>query len=352
MKTFFWCCLLGTLFFSCNTENNDPHVPSPLFIDPNYHGSCDPEVVWNEAKQRWFIYYTARRPALDNTWLQTPIGVISSENLIDWTFEGYCKFDGKEGKKDANATFWAPAIIYGKGKLHMFVTFKSDTLPENGAWGGPGAIVHYETDLDNPVEAWKKVAVMHDSTLNTIDATVFCQGETYHLWYKGKIKGKKKNELYHLTSHDLYDWAHQGFSKSEVFNAQATGHEFEEAPYIFQWKNMYWLLTDPHQGLLVYSSEEGNSWDFQGKILKEGGKRELDNNRARHCSVAVVKDRAFIFYHVEPWRRYDLEEKKGENRVPIFKQALNNRRSVLQMAELEVRDGKLFCDRNKEVRLD
>ncbi|MCU0749041.1 MAG: hypothetical protein MUF13_05780 [Akkermansiaceae bacterium] len=22
-------------------------VPKPLFIDPHYHGSCDPEAVWN-----------------------------------------------------------------------------------------------------------------------------------------------------------------------------------------------------------------------------------------------------------------------------------------------------------------
>ena len=53
-------------------------APAPLFIDPNYHGSCDPEIVWNEHDQSWYIYYTARRPALQNTWLRTPLGVIVS----------------------------------------------------------------------------------------------------------------------------------------------------------------------------------------------------------------------------------------------------------------------------------
>ena len=42
-------------------------VPSPLFTDPNYHGSCDPEVVWNASDNHWYIYYTARPPSLQNT---------------------------------------------------------------------------------------------------------------------------------------------------------------------------------------------------------------------------------------------------------------------------------------------
>nr|WP_319480191.1 hypothetical protein [uncultured Draconibacterium sp.] len=70
------------------------------------------------------------------------------------------------------------------------------------------------------------------------------------------------------------------------------------------------------------------NWKFQGTILKEGGTRELDNSMARHCSVSVKDGRAFIFYHLEPWRRYDLEKKKGDERVRIFDQPLKNRESV------------------------
>lgn len=324
--------------------------PSPLFTDPNYHGSCDPEIIWNSYENQWYIYYTSRRPEQNNTWLKTPIGVIASEDLVHWNFKGYCTFDGIGGKKDADATFWAPAIIVHKNKLHMFVTYKPDTIPEKGAWGGPGKIVHYETDLEDPVNGWTKVSDMHNDSINTIDATVYKKNSLFHVWFKGKRKGAKKNELYHLTSHDLYEWKERGFTKSDVFNPDVTGSDFEEAPYIFNWKDRFWLITDPHQGLFVYSSEDGEDWDFQGTILKEGGIRKLDNNRARHCSVAIVNNRAFIIYHVEPWRQYDQE--RGSNRIPIYKQPLKNRRSVLQMAELKLVNGRLSCDRNATVDLN
>ncbi len=333
-------------------KKNAAMPPAPLFIDPNYQGSCDPEIIWNEHDQQWYIYYTARRPLLDNTWLQTPIGVARSKNLIDWNFLGYCHFDGVGGTKDAKATFWAPAMIAAEGKLHMFVTYKPDTLPARGAWGGPGKIVHYETDLTDPVAGWKKVGDMHGADLNTIDATVYQSDGLFHLWFKGKEKSAKNNELYHLTSSNLYKWERKNFSKSDVFNASVSGSDFEEAPYIFQWQNKYWLITDPHRGLFVYSSEDGDHWNFQGTILQEGGDRALDNSMARHCSVAVFHNRAFIFYHVEPWRRYDLEQKKGKEQVRIFDQPLRNRRSVLQMAELKLVDGRLTCDRDEKVTLN
>lgn len=325
--------------------------PAPLFIDPNYHGSCDPEVVWNEVDRQWYLYYTARRPALENTWLQTPIGVASSPDMINWTFRGYCRFDGIGGDKDAPATYWAPAIIVDKGKLHMFATFKEDLIPLQGVWGGPGRIRHFETDLEDPINGWTMVDDLHNTSLNTIDATVYKQDDQFHLWFKGKSKKATKNQLYHLTSRDLYKWKKVPFIPSDVFNPSATGSGFEEAPYIFKWQGKHWLITDPHLGLFVYSSEDGSNWEFQGTILEEGGSRALDNNMARHCSVTLVDDRAFIFYHVEPWRRYDLEQKKGEERVPIFRQPLKNRRSVLQMAELKIVDGKLVCERDQRPDL-
>ncbi|QGY47552.1 family 43 glycosylhydrolase [Maribellus comscasis] len=343
--------ILLSLNCSNDKKGNEIQVPAPLFVDPNYHGSCDPEIVWNEKKQQWYIYYTARRPKLENTWLRTPIGVASSKDLASWQFEGYCRFDGIGGKKDSPETFWAPAINVANDTLHMFVTWKPDTVPIQGAWGGPGWIVHYKTPLDNPVDGWQKVTALHDSTLNTIDATVYKKGELYHVWFKGKKRGASKNELYHKTTSDFYHWKNQGFSESDVFNSAVTGSNFEEAPYIFEWKNKYWLITDPHNGFFVYNSTDGKTWKFQGTILKKGGRRNLDNSMARHCSVAVKDDRTFIFYHVEPWRRYDLEKKSGPEQKRIFQQPLKNRESVLQMAELEMENEKLFCNRNKNISI-
>lgn len=326
-------------------------APAPLFIDPNYHGSCDPEIVLNSADGWYYIYYTARRSLLEENFVRTPIGVIRSKDLADWEFLGYCKFDGIGGNKDAGATFWAPAIVSHGGMLHMFVTWKPDTTTGLGPWGGPSRIVHYSAPETDPVNGWKKMATLHDDNFDALDATAYIKDGMGHVWFKGKETGAAKNELFHMISNDFKTWEARGFSKSDVFNAEASGSDFEEAPYLFSWKGRYWLITDPHDGLIVYSSDDAESWKFQGTILKEGGERELDNTMARHCSVITRGERAFIVYHVEPWRRYDLEKLNGDQRVPIFRQPIENRRSVLQIAELELIDGKLSCNRNKTVQL-
>ncbi len=314
-------------------------VSAPLFIDPHYHGSCDPEIIWSREQKLWYIFYTARKGNQENTFTGTPLGVITSPDLVHWDFKGYCKFDGIGGKKDSPATYWAPAIIADNGMYHMFVTFKPDTLPTQGPWGGPSRIVHYQAKANDLVNGWKKVADMHGSELDALDATVYQKDGLFHLWFKGKKKGEK-NELYSYISQNMYDWKAQGISKSDVFNQAASGSDFEEAPYMFHWKGIYWLITDPHKGLFVYSSMDAASWKFQGTILEAGGTRPMDTSMARHCSIAVIGDRAFIVYHVEPWRDYS-------GKVPIFKQPTTNRRSVLQMAELKLEGGKLTCNRNE-----
>lgn len=313
-------------------------APAPLFIDPNYHGSCDPEIIFNSADSYWYIYYTSRRSLIEQNFVATPIGVIRSKDFMKWEFVNYCSFDGVGGKKDMPSTFWAPAIIEKDGLLHMFVTWKPDTTMENGAWGGPAKIVHYQCDLANPVDGWKKVADMHGSELDALDATVFETNGVFHLWFKGKKTGENRNKLYHLTSPDLFIWSDGGTANGDVFKQEITKERFEEAPYVFYWKENYWLLTDTHQGMLVYKSKNGENWKYQNKIMKEGSSRNLDNNAARHCCVAVLGERAYIFYHVEPWRDYEG--------IRIFNQPIENRRAVLQMAELVMgEDGLISSER-------
>ena len=65
-------------------RKNFGSITKPLFADPNYNGSCDPEIVWNPVKREWFIYYTARRATRESaTYVGTPIGVISSLRECD-----------------------------------------------------------------------------------------------------------------------------------------------------------------------------------------------------------------------------------------------------------------------------
>lgn len=313
-------------------------VPAPFFVDPHYQGSCDPEIVFNAQRKEWWIFYTARRSTKQNTWMGCPIGVAASKNLKDWRFLGYCKFDGTGGEPDSPDTFWAPGIIRDGDTYHMFVTYKSGTDTTAGSWGGPGTIVHYEAPAGDLINGWKKVADLHGPEIDTLDACLHRVGNLWHLWHKGK--DKKGTQLFHWTSRDLYQWKKLGADKGDMFNQTVTGFRFEEAPYVFSWKGKYWLITDAHQGLPVYSSDDARNWTYRGAILLEPGTRKLDMSRARHCSIGVISGRAFIFYHVEPWRDYDGK---------IQSQPTSNRRAVLQMAELKYEDGRLTCDRNKPV---
>ena len=45
--------------------------PKPLFADPNYHGSCDPEVVWNTHEKAWWIFSLHLGHKVDGA--QTPL---------------------------------------------------------------------------------------------------------------------------------------------------------------------------------------------------------------------------------------------------------------------------------------
>nr|WP_299346310.1 family 43 glycosylhydrolase [Allomuricauda sp.] len=344
MKNIFIAIVLFRVFLACSQEQS-LEVTKPIFIAPDYQGSCDPEIIFNSSLNTYFIYYTARRSAKQNTFLQTPIGVASSQNLADWKFEGYCQFDGKHNQKDAGATFWAPAIIAAKDSLHMFVTFKQDTLTTEGPWGGKGSIVHYVTSSKNPIKGWKKKQVMHTDTLSTLDASAYWVDDAAHLWFMAKSALYKNQDytLVHQTTKDLKAWETVQQPLGDVYNKSVTNIGYEEAPYIFQWKDSYWLITDPHQGFAIYHSKDASNWRFQGYILRNPGIGKMDTARARHGSVLVRENRAFLFYHVEYNRDY--------NDKPIYEQPLENRKSALQMIELKLSKGKLTANRNKKVTL-
>ncbi|MDR1723280.1 MAG: hypothetical protein LBR84_04980, partial [Tannerella sp.] len=81
----------------------------------------------------------------------------------------------------------------------------------------------------------------------------------------------------------------------------------------------------------VYSSDDAVNWEKQTeKILREPGKIKGDDAKGQHCDVVVSGDRAFIFYFVHQ------DAGKGRN-------------THIQVAELEYKDGKITCDRNKDA---
>ncbi|WP_413431412.1 sulfatase-like hydrolase/transferase [Crateriforma spongiae] len=311
-------------------------VSKPMFVDPNYHGSCDPEIVFNPSSQEWLIYYTARRATRQQaSYVGTPIGVLASKDFKRWTFRGYCTFDGRKGQPDNPDTHWAPGIIVDGNQIHMFATYKASAMPP---WGGDGVIRHYVAPLSDPIDGWKLVGVPNFHQPDPIDVSLLKMGDRFHAYYRvGKGGG-----IQWATSEDLLHWQNHGPCPGDV-NADNRGFGYQEAPYVFRFADRFWMLTDPHDGLAVFHSDDAITWHQQERILLKPGFGPADGTRARHPSVAVRDGRAFIFYHTEPNRPYPTPP--AEKRTPTQKI------SFLQIAELQINDGRLTCDRNADIRL-
>lgn len=336
------CCMVLIYVLAPAPSAVAGEVPSPIFTDPHYHGSADPEIVWNSHEGEWWIFYTARRALReDGTAAACPIGVAKSKDLVSWDFAGYCKFDGSGGKPDANHTYWAPAVVSDGNTYHMFVTYKPLTT---GFWGGRDVwIRHYKAPADDLIDGWVYV---NDAikTPEAIDAGLIKKDGEWLMYYRAKEDGAEKMGTYYARSKNLVNWERMGLAAGDVNDRPVTGYGYQEAQYPFCWQGRYWLLTDPTGAdIAIYSSDDALDWKFNNSLLSKAGERKMDNSQGRHPSVAVIGDRAFIFYHVEPFRDYSK---------PYPKNKPEQKRTCLQMAELELKNGKVVCDRNKPLLIE
>ena len=116
--------LLLSLLIALNVSGQTV-CPVPLYTDPNFRGAADPEVVWNEHEQEWWMFYTSRRAVCENAPLPAlAIGVAVSKDWIEWKHKGYIKIDGVGGEPAGGDVLWAPGIVKDGSMYHMFLTFK------------------------------------------------------------------------------------------------------------------------------------------------------------------------------------------------------------------------------------
>lgn len=331
--------LILILVFALNIpvfSQKKPNIPpAPLYADPVYNGTRDPEIVYNPYEKEYWIYYTGSRPYTNTgNFVATPIGIAASKDLLNWRFVGYCSFDGILGKPDARHTYWAPGIYIEGDTANMFVTYKSDTIPP---WGGDSRIDHYRTPVSDMHRGWKfyKTITEHPAA---IDATVLKVNEIYHLWFRDCIV--EPCGIFHAQSTDLKKWEFTGKAEGDVNNLEINKIWYQEGAYVFYWKQKYWMITDPGDGIATYHSDNAITWNYDGKILiKNTGNRKFDQTNGKHPSVAIVNDRAFIFYHIEPFA--NLAETFPGQKFLCY----------LQMAELKIENNKITCDRNKAIYL-
>ena len=322
-----FACIIGTSF--SQPVFDIASAPAPLFRDPIYDGAADPSIIWNEETEEWWIFYTQRRastPSQGVSWAYgTAIGIaVSADNGKTWYYKGHSQgLDFEDGQ----LTFWAPEVLQANGEYHMFVTFIRGIYH---AWGGERHIIHLTSpDLYN----WTFQTQLELSSDRVIDPGVIqLEDGSWRLWYKDEADGSHSKAA---DSQNLYDW--QMVGESTVTDRS------HEAPNVIYWKNYYWLLGDTGQGIPVYRSSDGDKWEAQEMIMVDPGQRDDDGWFGQHPDVLILNDRAYMFYFVHSGRRlFDNPEFSYNSTFPF-----EYKRTSLQVAELELVNGRLRCNRDK-----
>lgn len=300
-------------------------APKPLYRDPVFDGAADVSIIYDRGAGQWKMFYTNRRATLrlpdhdDVAWVHgTAIGIATSPDGVSWTYQGTATFP----TACTDVTSWAPELYYEHGTYHMWLTVVPGIFHR---WGQPGSqakIVHLTSpDLAN----WSCSDTPDLSTATTIDASVLKLKHGYRLWYKDEGLNSR---IMAADSPDLKAWKKVGDQPV----AQTRG----EGPKAFRLKGHYWLIADAWKGLMVLKSDDALHWTQQDDfILSQPGIKATDKSIGQHPDVVVNGGRAFIYYFVH--QGHETEALSD----PYW-----NQRTVIQVAELKYRHGKLTVDRD------
>ncbi len=309
---------------SSYAQKNAP-APKPVYVDPIHDGAADPVIIWNKKAKRWWMFYTNRRANIEDTtgvkWVHgTKIGIAESKDGSTWKYKDTANINYRP---DVDYTFWAPDVIEHDGTYHMYLTYVPGIFNN---WNHPRYIVHLTSkDLKN----WKFESKLTLVNEKVIDASVFQLPEgSWRMWYNNEKDGKS---IWYADSKDLYDW----IDKGKAIAARGEG------PKVFKWKDSYWMIVDVWKGMEIYQSQDLLTWKKQStRILEEGGTGKDDGAIGGHCDVVVNGDKAYVFYFTHPGRT---------KLSPASSNSYEAKRSVIQVAELEFKNGELICDRNQNV---
>ncbi len=304
-------------------------APKPLFRDPVYDGAADPVVLWNPLEKKWWMFYTNRRATETSlpgvSWVfKTAVGIAESQDGAHWDYVGTANVPNLPKKVGAdNATLWAPDIVRGDdGTWHMYLSIQAGVAER---WGKvPGYIADLTSDN---LRDWKYVRCF-DLPVGSYDADVIrMPNRTWRLYYKDPTN--HASTFYYLESANLRDWS----EPKRVMSHRGEG------PIVFKWKDRYWLILCNGRGFCAFRSNDARDWQLQpgGPLMPYGtGSGKDDVTTPRHGEVVISEGRAYLYYFTHPGRI-------GEDRD---KDTYEQRRSSIQVVELEVRDGWLVANRN------
>jgi hypothetical protein len=299
-------------------------APKPLFDDPVYHGAADPVIIYNKAKKKWWMLYTNRRASIEDSTVQwvhgTRIGIAESKDGVQWK---YVDTTNINFRPDIGYTHWAPDVIENKGTYHMYLTYVPGTFKD---WSHPRVIVHLTSkDLRN----WDYQSTLKLVNEKVIDASVYKINDSlWRMWYNNEKDGKS---IYYADSKDLYNWVDKG----KAIAARGEG------PKTFYWQGKYSMIVDAWKGMEVYSSDNLLTWKKQATRILEGpGKGKDDQAIGGHCDVVVNDGRAYVYYFTHPGR---------SKANPAARGSFDDKRSVIQVAELKYVKDEIVCDRDEPL---
>ena len=320
--------ILFIVFFVCSALHAQNKIaPKPLYDDPVYHGAADPVIIYNKKKKCWWMFYTNRRASMVDTTVQwvhgTRIGIAESKDGINWKYKDTANINYRP---DSGYTHWAPDVIEDKGIYHMYLTYVPGTFKD---WNHPRVIVDLTSkDLLN----WDYQSTLKLVNEKVIDASVYKINDSlWRMWYNNEKDGKS---IYYADSKDLYNW----IDKGKAIAARGEG------PKIFFWKEKYFMIIDAWKGMEIYSSDDLLKWKKQpSRILENPGKGKDDQAIGGHCDVVVNDGRAFVYYFTHPGR---------SKANPAAKGSFDDKRSVIQIAELLYVNGEISCDRDALISIN
>lgn len=323
------------VYFSDFQYHNGVLAPKPVFRDPVYDGAADPVVIWNPFQKKWWMYYTNRRATETHlpgvSWVfKTPIGIAESMDGANWTYAGTANFPdlpAEAGGQDA--TLWAPDIVYGDdGKWHMYLSIQAGVAER---WGKvPGFIAHLTS---GNMRDWKYER-RFDLPIGSYDADVIKMPDNmWRMYYKDPTNGA--STFYYLESKDLYEWS----QPQRVMSYKSEG------PIVFNWKGFYWMILCDGKGFSTFRSKDTLEWNLQpgGSLMPDGAGTGVDDvTNALHGEILISNNRAYLYYFTHPGR---LGEAK-------HKDTYEQRRSSIQVVELQLKNGWLKADRNVPTYLN
>ena len=322
-KFFVLLCVLCA--FVVQNIYSQKSISKPLYDDPVYHGAADPVIIYNKKLKKWWMLYTNRRASIEDSTVQwvhgTRIGIAESKDGRVWKYVDTCNINYRP---DTGYTHWAPDVIEHNGVYHMYLTYVPGTFKD---WNHPRVIIHLTSkDLKN----WNYQSTLKLVNEKVIDASVYKINDTlWRMWYNNERDGKS---IYYADSRDLYNWTDKG----KAIAARGEG------PKTFYWQGKYFMIVDAWKGMEVYSSDDLLTWNKQAvRILEEPGKGKDDQAMGGHCDLVVNDGKAYVFYFTHPGRRKDK---------PAAKNSFDDKRSVIQVAELKYINGEIVCDRDEPLK--